>query len=312
MVMLPLPKTFVIAVAVLTLWTLSVGRAAAHPASGIAVDERGRVYFMDTGEGLWRMDKGGQLTLVKKGGLHWTTMDRAGTFAESPDEFGPFARLTPKGEKPTLIGCTEFPCAIGEDGNLYYAKMHSLTIMRRTPAGEESVLVEKDKFNMTSDFGVTGIACGPDGALYLVALDSLNRMDGHGVHMIWAVKADGTTRKFAEGFLKEKDKLPAAEQHGEVRPEYCRGIAVHPNGDVYVAVTGNRCVMKLTANGDASVVYRITRPWTPTGVDVFRGELYVLEYDDETPAKHGDWPPRVKKVGRDGKVATVATVARER
>jgi sugar lactone lactonase YvrE len=309
--MVMLPKTFVVTFAVLNLWTLSVGWAAAHPGSGITVDERGRVYFADTREGLWRADERGRLTLVKKGGLHWMTMDRQGTFAESPDEFGPFTRLTPKGETPMLIGCPEFPCAIGMGGDLYYAKMHGLTIMRRSPTGEESVLVEKDKFKMTGDIGVTGIACGPDGTLYLVALDSLNRMDGHGVHMIWVVKADGTIRKFAEGFLKDEDKLPEAEQHRQVRPEYCRGIAVDSNGDVYVAVTGNRCVMKLTAKGEASVVHRTTKPWTPTGVDVFRGELYVLEYDDETPAKHGDWPPRVKKVGRGGTVATVAAVARK-
>lgn len=57
-------------------------------------------------------------------------------------------------------------------------------------------------------------------------------------------------------------------------------------------------------------MHRMTKPWRPTGVEVFKGEFYVLEYDDETPAKHGDWPPRVKKVGRDGKVSTVATVTR--
>jgi hypothetical protein len=294
--------------ALLTLW---MERAPAHPGSGIAVDERGRVYFADTREGLWRVDAGGRLTLMKKGGLHWMTMDRRGTFANSADEFGPFTRLTPQREKPVLIGCPEFPCAMGKDGNLFYASMHDLTIIRRSPSGEESVLVEKDRFRMKDDTSVTGIACGPDGTLYLVALDSLNRKDGHGLHMIWAVKPDGTIRKFADGFLKQKDKLPAAEQHWQVRPEYCRGIAVDGNGDVYVAVTGNRCVMKLTAKGEASVVHRTAKPWTPTGVDVVEGEVYVLEYDDETPAKHGDWPPRVKKVGTNGKVATVATVARE-
>jgi hypothetical protein len=305
-------KRRLVLVAAFIISTMPVGRATAHPGSGIAVDDRGRVYFADTREGLWRVEEGARLTLVKKGGLHWMTMDRHGAFARSPEELGPCTRLTPKGEKPTLIGCFEGPCAMGNDGNLYYAKAHGLTIARRSPAGEESVLVEKEKFGMTGVTGVTGIACGPDGTLYLVALDSLNRMEGHGVHIIWAVKTDGTIRKFAEGFLKEKDKLPAAEQYSQVWPGYCRGIAVDGNGNVYVAVTGNRCVMKLSAKGEANVMYRTAKPWTPTGVDVFKGELYVLEYDDETPAKHGDWPPRVKKVGRDGKVATVTTVARER
>lgn len=304
------PKAFALAVAVFAHWTLAVNRTAAHPGSGIAVDDRGQIYFADTREGLWRVDQNKRLTLVKSGGLHWMTMDRHGTFAESPDEFGAFARLTPRGQKTTLIGCPEFPCAMGKDGNLYYAKMHGLTIMRRSPSGEKSVLVEKDKFALARDMGVTGIACGPDGTLYLVSLDSLNRTEGNGLHIIWAVQMDGTVRKFAEGFLKEKDKLPAADQHPQVRPEYCRGIAVDGNGDVYVAVTGNRWVMKLTATGEARVMYRSTKPWAPTGIDVFNDKVYVLEYDDETPAKHGDWPPRVKKVGRDGKVETVATVVR--
>jgi hypothetical protein len=43
-------------------------------------------------------------------------------------------------------------------------------------------------------------------------------------------------------------------------------------------------------------------------VDVFKGEVYVLEYDDETPTEGRNWPPRVRKVGRDGKVTTLATV----
>jgi sugar lactone lactonase YvrE len=305
-----LSKTFLVPIALLTLCNLFAGWAAAHPASGIAVDERGRVYFQDTREGLWRADEGGKLTLVKKGGIHWMTVDRDGRFADSPDEFGLFTRLTPKGEKPTLIGCAECPCAIGKDGNLYYAKMNGLTIARRSPSGKESVLVETDKVAVTDGFGVIGMACGPEGTLYIVALDSLNRTEGHGVHMIWKVKTDGTVGKLVEGFVKAKNRLPAAEQDSQIRPEYCRGIAVDGNGDVYVAVTGSRCVIKLTPKGEASVVHRTAKPWAPTGVDVFKGELYVLEYDGETPAKHGDWPPRVKKVGRDGKAATVVTVAR--
>ena len=302
----------VVTAASLTLWTVLSRPAAAHPASGIAVDHSGRVYFADTREGLWRVERGGRLTMVKGGGLHWMSMDRAGALAESPEQFGPFIRLTPRGQKPAVIGSFDSPCAAGKDGNVYYPKDNSLTIVRCSPRGEQSVLVSKEQFKRDGrhNMGVTGIACGSDGLLYVMGLDSFNRNEGVGEHVVWTVKADGTIGKFAEGFVKPAGRLPEAERPPQVRPEYCRGITVDGNGDVYVAVTGNRCVMKLTASGEATVVHRTTKPWTPTGVDVAAGELYVLEYDDETPAKHGDWPPRVAKVGRDGKPTTLATILR--
>jgi len=69
--------------------------------------------------------------------------------------------------------------------------------------------------------------------------------------------------------------------------------------------------MKLTAKGEASVILKAEKPWTPTGVDVFREEVYVLEYDDETPTEGRNWPPRIRKVRRDGSVTLLAIVRRE-
>ena len=268
--------------------------------------------FTDTGRGVWRIDSPGKLTLVSESAMHWMAIDRGGKFSQAPESFGEwFGRLTPRGQSPTLLSCSDFPCVVGTDGNLYFAKMHGLTIVRRTPAGAESVLVSREKFDIPADrpVGVNGIACGPDGTIYLVALDSLNRTEGSGEHAVYAVAPDGSLRTVAKNFIT--DKLPAADQHHEVRPEYCRGLAVDPAGNVYVAATGNRCVMKLTPTGDASVVLKCEKPWTPTGVDVQGGEVYVLEYDDETPTEGRNWPPRVRKVGRDGKVTVLATVTRK-
>ncbi len=45
--------------------TLSIAFAAgisAHPGSGIVVDRQGRVYFTDTGRGVWKIDKEGNFT----------------------------------------------------------------------------------------------------------------------------------------------------------------------------------------------------------------------------------------------------------
>lgn len=287
--------------------------AVAHPGSGIAVDPAGHVFFTDTGQGVWRIDRDGALTLVNPSAMHWMALDRAGGFADAPEQFGEwFGRLTPRGQKPALVSCSDFPCVVGADGNLYYAKMHGLTLVRRTPAGGESVLVTREAFGVGAGrpVGVNGLACGADGTLYLVSLDSLNKTVGSGVHVLYAVRPDGSVRSIAKNFVTEA--LPEAQRHPEVRPQYSRGMAVDGKGNVYVAVTGSRCVMRVAPSGAAAVVLRAGKPWSPTGVDVSDdGEVYVLEYDDETPVRGRDWPPRVRKVARDGKVLTLATVTQD-
>jgi hypothetical protein len=132
--------------------------------------------------------------------------------------------------------------------------------------------------------------------------------DDSGDHGIYTVAMDGSIQTFAANFVK--DKIPDSQRHPEAKPEYCRGLALDEQGNVYIAVTGNRCVMKLTPNGGASVVLTAKKPWTPTGVAVHDGEIYVLEYDDETPTEGRNWPPRVRKVARDGKVTVVAAIQR--
>jgi hypothetical protein len=286
----------------------------AHPPSAIAVDADGRVYFTHGNDGVFRIDEGGKPTSVNRLAMHWMAFDPAGKFAEAPDEFAEwFGRLTPKGQRPTLISCSEFPCAMGKDGNLYFARTHGLTIVRRTPEGKESVLVPREKFGIEESrpVGVNGIACGPDGRIYIVSLENERGNPPElGEHVVYAIGMDGVIRTVAKNFIRER--IPEDQRHPEVRPEYCRGLAVDERGNVLVAATGNRCVMKLAAQtGEARVVLKSEKPWTPTGVDVLKGEAYVLEFDDETPTDGRNWPARVRKVKRDGTVDVLARVPAE-
>jgi sugar lactone lactonase YvrE len=296
----------------LSLLAIAAQPAAAHPPSAIAVAHDSTVYFTDGARGVWRIGRDGNLTVLNDAAMHWMAIDHEGTFAEAPEEFGEwFGRLTPKGERPTLVSCSDFPCEIGPDGNLYFAKMHGLDIIRRTSEGQESVLVSRKDFNLAPDshFGVNGIAVGRDGTAYVIALDSLNRRVGTGDHVLYAISSAGRIREIAKNFVM--DKLPEGKQHAEVRPEYCRGMAVDDEKNVYVAVTGNRCVMKISADGASTVVLKCDAPWAPTGVAVLGDEVYVLEYDDETPTEGRNWPPRVRKVDREGHVTMLAEIKRD-
>ncbi|MBD0371295.1 MAG: SMP-30/gluconolactonase/LRE family protein [Pyrinomonadaceae bacterium] len=280
--------------------------AVAHPGSGIVVDKEGQVFFTDTGQGVWKIDRQGNLTHLPASLFHWMTIDEAGYFAESQKSFGEwFERVTPQGSKPALIMSSDFPLTINRDGNLYYADTHpcSARIVRRTPDGKESVLAADEAFT-----GIAGIASGPDGSLYIT------NAIRPGANAIRKITMDGKVSQFASPETINIGGDHSITPPTESEASYCRGLAVDSQGIVYVAATGSRRVLKITPRGEVSTILQAPSPWAPTGVTVFGGEVYVLEWQDAPPSQaevRRAWTPRVRKVGRDGKITTLATVTRE-
>ena len=44
---------------------------------------------------------------------------------------------------------------------------------------------------------------------------------------------------------------------------------------------------------------------------VHHEDIYVLEHINPNSEAHEDWPPRVRRLGRDGKVTTLVTLETE-
>jgi len=276
-------------------------KAFAHPGSGIVVDKNGNVFFTDTGMGVWKIDTHGKLTYLPAQLFHWMAIDEAGYFAGSPKNFGEwFERVTPQNSKPVLMMCSDFPLTFNRDGNLYYADTRhgSPGIIRRTPAGIESILARGDFFK-----DISGITAGPDGSVYVTNASLIN------ANSIRKITMGGVVSIFASGFVGKS----VTYNPPETEASYCRGLAVDSLGNVYVTATGTRCVLKITPQGKVSTILQAPGPWSPTGVTVFHGELYVLEWSD-APASQTEvrkaWVPRVRKIGRDGKITILATIAR--
>jgi hypothetical protein len=275
-------------------------RVTAHPGSGIVVDKYGQVYFTDTGKGVWKIDKQGKLTYVPASRFHWMAIDEGGNFAESQKSFGEyFERVTMKGVKPSLIMCSDFPLTVNLDGNIYYADTRhgSAKILRRAPDGKETVLASDRIFEF-----INGICSGPDGSLYITEASNA------GANTIRKITMNGEISIIAALVGKGGNDLPS----GTV-PSYCRGLAVDSMGVVYVAATGSRSVIKITPQGVVTTVLQESNPWTPTGIAVFHGEIYVLEWHDVAPSLEEvreAWIPRIRKIEKDGKVTTLVTVSR--
>src|SRR6266511_3084256 len=143
---------------------LVTSTAIAHPGSGIVVDRRGYVYFLDTGIGVWVVDPSGKLARHDGPRFHWMAID------ESEQPFGarlpaiPGGEVSPAGVNPTLLLSSDVPVVIGRDGALYYSEFghdERLRIMRFTRSGVRTVRAIIPLLRW-----VNGLAAGPDGSLY--------------------------------------------------------------------------------------------------------------------------------------------------
>ena len=282
--------------------------ASGHPGSGIVVDAQGNVYFTYHRHGVAKIDLQGNLTYVQHtNGGHWLCQDSDGSFARAQPKH--FQRITPEGVKPALIfAAGGSPIAILRDGLLYYASGDDtmtpggLQVTRQPPGGEVSIFPTGGK-TITEKLGITGLAPGPDGSLYIAQPNAVLKL-----------KMDGTFMTIASSIeLRDCDvDYPDHIPHNPNLPlPALRGLAVDGDGTVFAAGVGCRAVVKISPNGKVEGVLKAERPWSPTGVAVHRGDVYILEYTNANGGQAEGWRPRVRKLTRDGKVTTLFTAPPE-
>lgn len=285
------------------------GRDAwAHPGSGIVVDRKGQVFFMDTGAGVWKIDLKGRLVRVQGPAYHFMTIDHAGRFTEGQMPRGTGGELPVVGPDPTLILSSDFPVVVGSDGAFYYpqpGKDGRVRVKRMTPSGNPTLLATLPAATEIGPDGkavqaqwIHGLAAGPNGSLYYSERDAVRR-----------IGPDGAVSLVAGGINVPECNRPPAVDDERLGPAL-RGLDVAPDGTVYVASSACSALLKITPEGTVSVVLRGSDAWSPTGVAISGDDLYVLEYRHIKAQRREDWNPRVRKVGRDGKVTVMATVER--
>lgn len=275
--------------------------AVAHPGSGIAVDRLGQIYFVDTGSGVWKIDSHGTLTRVPGPAFHWMAMDANGRFANLRLPSGPGWEMGRAGANPTLLLSSDFPIAMGQDGNLYYplpGPGGAVQVLRLAPSGQTSVLVTLPATTARGPLRwLNGLAAGPDGSLYYTEDNAIRRIGAQG--RVSTVVADIALAGCAS--------IPGTEVNE--RP-LLRGLDVNARGTIYVAASGCGSVLKVTPGGQVTTLLQLQSPWSPTGVAVFGNDLYVLEYLHTASDDRREWLPRVRKISSDGKTAIIASIDR--
>jgi DNA-binding beta-propeller fold protein YncE len=273
--------------------TVAVHPADAHPGAAIVVDAKGQVYFVDTGQGVWMVNAAGKLIDLGGPAFHLMTLDSDSRFAglrvQGSVEF--VAKAIPSGG--TLVLSSDFPIALGQD-LVYvapYGKTPPLRVIRLTRDGrsEPGAVIE------TRAHWVNGLAHGQDG-FYFTEDAAVKKL-----------MSDGSVSVIADKVMPvecSSDRVP------ETSVPYLRGLTVGDDGNVYVAATGCRVVVRIDRRGTVTTVLRAESPWAPTAVAFYGNAVYVLEYLHTPGDDRRQWLPRVRKVDAGGQVRTIVTVNR--
>jgi hypothetical protein len=292
-----------VALTALCQWLLLGAPAFAHPASGIVVDDQGRIYFLF--DSLYRIDASGKLSVVQENtGGHWLALDAKGAFANAIPKI--YKRATADGAIPALIYGDGAPLVIGPDGNLYYGSNGSqeesflagaLTVARMSPQGEQSLFTPSLKQTLGNlNDGITGLTSGPDGFIYAATWRGIAELN-----------KDGLIAKIMHPVaVKDCDSDPADHKPANASSPLFRGLGVDAAGNVYVAATSCHRVVRITPMGDVTSILISERPWSATGVAVNGQDVYVLEYTNANGPKTEGWRARVRKIAADHTVTTLA------
>ena len=292
---------------------LAAASARAHPGTGIVVDARGRVTFTNL-KSVWRWEPGGRLSEIVPGvhthalrlekdetlvgeDLHYDTA--RGKFSTAVWRLSPEGRLT-RGPA-TDESLFEFSDAVAADGSIYFFRVDNnrrdlSQIYRQKPGGARELVAGgaygyADGVGTAARFGPVGaLAVGPDGTILATDAPAVRR-----------ITPDGRVSTLVRGAELLKPSL-ASRLMGE-RFGHLMGLAVDPTGNVFVANYGNGLVVKVTPAGELSSILASEGIWTPAGVTLRNGSLYVLEWAKVLPLG-----VRVRRLTEKGEITTLAVL----
>jgi hypothetical protein len=277
---------------------LCVSPATAHPGSGIAVDKNGQVYFLDTGSGLWKIDTHGKLTKLSGTRYHWLALDTNNAFANTRLPAGSDWDIVKVGSNPTMLLASDWPIAVGQNGNLYYPSgaPGSLQMNQMLASGSSSEFATLPKTTTGSPIPhVNGITVGPDGSVYYTENSSIRRINTQN-----RISTVATVTALVGG-----PSIPGIEA---ASGPLLRGVEVDAKGVMYVAASGDGRVLKITPEGKVTTLLQSQSPWSPTSVVLLGNDVYVLEYLHTARDERSDWYPRVSKIAADETKTIIATV----
>lgn len=297
---------------VLILLTLSLSPILeSHPWGGLVIDRDGNIYFtficpIDDDNNhyacVWKIAPNNEMDHVLKARrspsdiILSRNLDREIFAAERSGQNPNHNNILWKIDAPTnraLIPATS-------DQTQFHIQSISVSQAQEIYFSKDSDIFFRDSLNQTTklntpDFERINLtAWGPDQELYI--------MSGDDIYIY-----DGSDYKLLASDLKKRNPEDIPFSGANIFFD----MVVDESKNVYLAYYGNREVIKISPDGIASTILKSEKPWSPHGIDIYNGEVYVLE----STIGDGKWwrfweedpgiIPRVRKISTDGTVSTI-------
>jgi len=223
-------------------------------------------------------------------------LDEDNRFANTQFQSGALGEILKVGSNPTVLLSSDYPIAIGGNGNLYYPSgpAGNLKLIKMTPAGATSVVITFPATVSGKPLPhIGGIIAGREGSLLYTEDGAIRKIDAQG--RVWTVVAVRAPAR--------PPSIPAMDEH-----PLLRGLALDDRNVMYVADTGDARVLKIASRRNVTTILQTQSPWSPTAVALFGNDVYVLEFLHTVRDVRRDWLPRVRKIAANGQSSLVATL----
>src|SRR5688572_15651774 len=148
---------------------LFAGASYAHPGAAIAVAKDGVVWFVDTGGGVFSIEKDGRVVRHDGPAFHWFAFDPGSRVRRTPWPSIPNCEISSAGVDPTVILSSDLPVTIGTDGKSYHpdgTTGERIRITATEPSGARSVRATLPPIQRGGETitWLNGLAPGPNGS----------------------------------------------------------------------------------------------------------------------------------------------------
>jgi hypothetical protein len=259
----------------------------AHPSWGIVVDKNENIYFADilhNGMGsVWKLTNKGELELLFKNfHAHNVSLDSKGNLVTAHGENNhTMIRLNTNGTIDTLyhrLTHKEF-----NGGNCAYAPWGEIVFSAEKYLWRINEYGEKEKIS-DHKFGWNQTLYADENRNYYAT------EVGDGIGKLIKIDSTGKSTIIATNLISKLDR--PFDRHADI----LMGITLGCDGHVYAAELAGKRIIKVLDNQQTETFYTSNDGWSPTGVDFFSGNAYILEYK----SKNGHEGPRVIKIDESG------------
>ncbi len=266
--------------------------SVAHPPWGLEIDAEGNFYFADIFHNergtLWKLSHDGKLeALLKDFHAHNVDLDSDGNVISAHGEDNhTMIRLLKNGQRDTLFHTTNFKEFFG--GNCTY-----------TPQGDIIFHIEKFLWKINAEGQREKISDHEFNWSQTIYSDALGKVYvpdiGVGNGSLLQIGVDGKATVIAENLMTLEDGI------FDPTEDVLLGITKDAKGNIYIAETGGRRIIKIDPSGSTEDFYSSNDKWFPTAIEFFQGDSYVLEFK----ADGGYGGPRIAKITAEGEISEV-------